>query len=35
MQKINLSWNGFGNDGASAIGDALKANGQLELLDIS
>ena len=35
MKKINLSWNGFGNEGALALGDALKGNSVLETLDIS
>ncbi len=32
--KINLSWNGFGNEGATAIGRALAHNVMLEDLDI-
>ena len=35
MQSINLSWNGVGNDGAKALGDALKANAALEELNVS
>lgn len=35
MQKINLSWNGLGWEGAKALGDALKANSALEELDIA
>lgn len=35
MAKINLSWNGFGKDGAKAIGDALKVNSSLEEIDLS
>ena len=35
LQSINLSWNGFGSDGAKWLGEALKANSVLEELDIS
>jgi predicted nucleic acid-binding Zn finger protein len=35
MSSINLSWNGIGNDGAKALGDALKLNAALEVLDIT
>lgn len=35
MRKLDLSWNGFGTDGAKAIGEALKANSSLEELDVS
>ena len=35
MKKVNLSWNGFGLDGAIALQDALKANSVLEELDIT
>lgn len=35
MQVINLSWNGMGNEGAKALGDALKANSALEEMDIT
>jgi len=34
LTNINLGWNGFGNDGASAIGKALAHNVMLEELDI-
>ena len=34
MKKINLSWNGFGNEGAVALGKALAHNVMLEELDI-
>ena len=34
MVTINLAWNGFGNDGANAIGRALAHNVMLEELDI-
>ena len=34
MKKINLSWNGFGLEGAIALGDALKGNSVLEELDV-
>jgi len=35
MKKINLSWNGFGLEGAIGLQDALKGNSVLEELDIS
>ena len=35
MKKINLAWNGFGREGAVALGDAVKGNSVLEELDIS
>ena len=35
MKKLNLSWNGFGLEGATALQDTLKGNSVLEELDIS
>lgn len=35
MKKINLSWNGFGLEGAIGLQDALKGNSVLEELDVS
>lgn len=35
MKKIDLSWNGFGVEGALGLQDALKGNSVLEELDIS
>ena len=35
MKKLNLSWNGFGLEGATALQDALKGNSVLKELDIS
>lgn len=35
LKIINLSWNGFGNEGALALGEALKVNNVLTELDIS
>lgn len=35
IQNLNLSWNGFGIDGAKALGEALKVNPVVEELDIS
>lgn len=32
--KINLAWNGFGNEGAEALGKALVHNVILEELDL-
>lgn len=32
---MNLSWNGMGQDGTAAIGEALKTNNVLEELDLS
>ena len=34
LKILDLSWNGFGNEGAQAVGEALKFNGSLEELDI-
>jgi hypothetical protein len=34
MKKINLSWNGFGVEGAISLCDALKHNQVLEELNI-
>ena len=34
MSRINLAWNGFGMDGAKALGDALKVNSALIELNI-
>ena len=34
LKILDLSWNGFGNEGAQAIGEALKFNGSLQELDI-
>ena len=30
-----MAWNGFGNDGALAIGEALKVNSTLRELDLT
>ncbi|ETE63493.1 hypothetical protein L345_10747, partial [Ophiophagus hannah] len=35
LKILNLSWNGFGNEGAFALGEALKVNTTLAELDIS
>lgn len=35
MKVLNLSWNGFEDEGASAMGKALGQNGVLQELDIS
>ncbi|XP_013919861.1 PREDICTED: leucine-rich repeat-containing protein 74A [Thamnophis sirtalis] len=35
LKILSLSWNGFGNDGAFALGEALKVNITLAELDIS
>ena len=35
MKSINLSWNGFGLEGAIALGEALKVNNVLEEIDVS
>lgn len=34
MLRCNLSWNGFGNDGAEVLGKALTHNVILEELDL-
>ena len=33
--KVNLSWNGFGVDGAKALGATLAENGVLERLNLA
>ena len=35
IKSLNLAWNGFGNDGALAMGEALKANSTLKELDLT
>lgn len=35
LKILDLSWNGFGNEGALALGEALKVNNVLVQLDIS
>lgn len=35
LKILNLSWNGIGNEGALALGEALKVNNMLVHLDIS
>ena len=35
LKVLNLAWNGFGNDGALAIGEALKVNATLLELDLT
>ena len=35
VKVLNLSWNGFEDEGASAMGKALAHNGVLQELDIS
>jgi Ran GTPase-activating protein (RanGAP) involved in mRNA processing and transport len=35
LKQINVSWNGFDDDGGAAFGDALANNGFLTELDIS
>lgn len=35
LKVLNLAWNGFGNDGALAIGEALKVNFTLRELDLT
>ena len=35
LTQLDISWNGFGNEGAKAVGEALKHNRSLELLDLS
>ena len=34
LKVLNLAWNGFSNDGALAVGDALKVNTTLTELDL-
>lgn len=34
LKTLNLSYNGFSNDGAVALGEALRANNTLIELDI-
>lgn len=35
LKHLDLSWNGFGNDGALAIGEALKFNNTLVHLNLN
>lgn len=35
LQVLDLSWNGFGDEGAVSIGEALEENGTLLKLDLS
>lgn len=35
MKKLNLSWNGFGDEGALAMAEALKFNSSVEWIDLS
>lgn len=35
LKTLNLAWNGFGNEGALALSEALKVNTTLAELDIS
>ena len=35
LRKLNLAWNGFGQDGCLALGQAMKENRTLRELDIA
>lgn len=35
LKSLNVAWNGFGNDGALAMGEALKVNSTLLELDLT
>ena len=35
IKSLNLAWNGFGNDGALAMSEALKVNSTLKELDLT
>lgn len=35
LKTLDLSMNGFGNEGAAAFGEALRLNGSLAYVDIS
>ena len=35
LRKLNLSWNGFGQDGCLALGQAMKENRTLKELDVA
>lgn len=35
LKHLDLSWNGFGNEGALAVGEALKFNNTLVHLNLS
>ena len=35
IKSLNLAWNGFGNDGALAMGETLKVNSTLKELDLT
>ena len=34
LKVLDLAWNGFANEGAAAMGEALKSNSSLEVLDL-
>jgi len=35
LKALDLSWNGFADEGAMAMGEALKSNNSLTWLDLS
>ena len=35
IKQLDLSWNGFSDDGAKAMGEMLKTNNTLQHLDLS
>ena len=35
LRQLNLSWNGFGDEGALSIGKALETNNFLDEIDLS
>lgn len=35
LKRLDLSWNGFGNEGALALGEALKFNNTLVHLNLN
>lgn len=35
LKQLDLSWNGFGNEGALAMGEALKSNNTLVHLNLN
>lgn len=35
LKKLDLSWNGFGDEGALAMAEALKFNSSVEYVDLS
>ena len=35
LQSLNVAWNGFGREGAKALGESLPENKKLRMLDLT